>query len=214
MPLVFLAFMSIDSSVRAIQTEVESKLNTIADYQMAQIDAYITAKEDDIALLARTPSVIRALNGLGPAFDEGTDSPEYLEEDETFRPFLTYFQEQGDYYDLFLISTKGDIIFTICHGDDFGTNLKTGPYRESELAESFDLACTQFETDISDFREYLPSTEASAFLAAPVFQEGVLIGVGRELKVSGTFILDIILVFCSGKIEMIRFGPIKGTGHL
>ncbi len=35
-----------------------------------------------------------------------------------------------------------------------------------------------------------------------------------KLKVSGTFILDIILVFCSGKIEMIRFGPIKGTGRL
>lgn len=59
----------------------------------------------------------------------------------------------------------------------YGTNLKTGPYKNTELAKVFDRAKSLLELDISAFKHYLPSNEPAAFMAAPVLKEKELIGV-------------------------------------
>ncbi len=176
-PLLFLAFMSVRSSMQAIQAEIENNLNSTADHELMQAESLIKEKKDDVTVLASTPDVVRALDRLALSFPEGTNSPAYLEDDKTFRPVLAHFKETWGFYDLFLISAKGDIVFSMLHEDDFGTNLKTGPYKESELAKAFDQAFAQRVTIASVFRAYTPSAgKYAAFVATPVFKEGDLIG--------------------------------------
>ena len=80
---------------------------------------------------------------------------------------------------MFLISPAGDLIYTVAKESDFATNLKTGPYRKSPLADVFRRAVANpVEATISDFAHYPPSGNApAAFAAHAVEKDGKVIGV-------------------------------------
>ncbi len=52
-------------------------------------------------------------------------------------------------YDLFLMDTEGNVIYTAEREDDFGTNLETGPYRDSGLARAYEQG--RRRTYLTDF---------------------------------------------------------------
>ena len=85
------------------------------------------------------------------------------------------------YHDLFLISLEGDVIYSVFKEDDFGTNLLTGRYATSGLADVFRAAIDAPSGGVtfSDFAFYAPSSGAPAsFLAEAVLnEEGETIGV-------------------------------------
>ncbi len=177
LPLILFGYVSYDNARKTMKQEVTNNLISIADNKARQIENYILEKERDIAALVNTPTIIDAIEKFNVVFKEnGIDSPEYSAIDEEFRPFLAYYQEQFRYYDLFLISSEGNIMFTVIKEDDFGTNLKTGPYKNSELAKVFDRAYTLVETAVSDFKYYAPSNGPATFIAAPALKEGNAIG--------------------------------------
>ena len=55
--------------------------------------------------------------------------------------FDTIVTEAG-YYDIFLITTEGDVLYTHAKEDDYATNMLTGPYAQTELANVFVKATT------------------------------------------------------------------------
>jgi methyl-accepting chemotaxis protein len=73
-----------------------------------------------------------------------------------------------------LISARGDILYTVAKEIDFATNLKTGPYRKSPLAEVFRRVMTapNDEVDFSDFARYRPSNDEPAAFAAYAVRKG------------------------------------------
>ena len=86
-----------------------------------------------------------------------------------------------DYYDAFLIDTLGNVVYTVSKEKDFGTNLITGPWRETGLAAVFKGAMKGTVADgdlFADFTPYGPSNDApAAFLAKPVYSGAKKIGV-------------------------------------
>ncbi|MEI6797646.1 MAG: adenylate/guanylate cyclase domain-containing protein [Pseudomonadota bacterium] len=96
--------------------------------------------------------------------------------------FLDMMRDLG-LYDIFLIDDKtGDVLYTVEKEIDFATNLTTGPYRNSGLAQAFravrDAPADQNGVVFVDFDHYVPSFGApAAFLAAPVFHNGDRVGV-------------------------------------
>jgi len=147
--LTFFGYICYHNSRNAMKKEVTNNLITIADSKARQIENYILEKQKDVAALANTPTIIKAMEKFNVVFKkDGIDSPEYRALDKEFRPFLTYYQESFGYYDLFLISCAGEIIFTVTKEDDFGTNLRTGPYNNSELAKVFNKAYTLLKTEM------------------------------------------------------------------
>ncbi len=189
-PLSLLSLLAIKNATQTIEHEVENALNNLVDEHVALIQDYLKVKEHNVIVLANLPMVANALEGLATVFAQGVTSPAYLSEDMEIRPALRQLKEQFNAYDLFLIAPNGDIIFTIIHEDDFATNLKTGPYRETLLASSFERAATLLESSVSPFEAYLPSQwklqgegegegeeKHSAFIAAPVFNDDRFLGV-------------------------------------
>ena len=71
----------------------------------------------------------------------------------------------------------GQVIFSLAREDDLGTNLRSGPYKDSPLAQAFDNASLLLTAEISDFDFYPPSNKVAAFIAAPLEKEGTIIGV-------------------------------------
>ena len=182
LPLLIAEFFAVRHAASVLENEVITNLSVAADAKARQVDAYFSEARHNVTTLAHNPSLIDAVQRFVNAFDSGgIGSEEYASVDEELRPFLTYYQtyfeEQNRYYDLFLISPQGDIVFTVIKEDDFATNLLTGEYRKTELARSFKTAAASHVTDISDFRYYLPSDEPAGFITSPVFESGSLIGV-------------------------------------
>jgi len=74
------------------------------------------------------------------------------------------------YYDFMLIDMQGTIMYSISKGSEFGTNLRTGPYKSTGLAKAFSNA-TQNPDVVSEtqFEPYAPSDNAlSSFIATGV----------------------------------------------
>ena len=111
----------------------------------------------------------------------------YLKNHQLFETYTTRFIEHFGYYDIFLISPEGDVVYSYAKEKDFGTNLSRGEYNSSALAEVYHRAMKVSLDDIkqnreglifSDFEAYAPSNgEPAAFCAYPILKGGKTIGV-------------------------------------
>ena len=87
-----------------------------------------------------------------------------------------------DYYDVFLIDTDGNVVFSVTKEADFGTNLRTGPWKDSGLARMFDRVIAQPRPGtvvFEDFSTYGPSGDVpAAFIGKHVLgRDGSILGV-------------------------------------
>ncbi|MDD4854821.1 MAG: diguanylate cyclase [Sulfuricurvum sp.] len=96
---------------------------------------------------------------------------------ESLRNKLAIIAQKNDFYDVFLISLEGDIVYTLKHEDDLHTNLFTGRYHSSQLARVFKDALKNKSPYVSDFYFYAPSHDYAAFIAEPIFHNGKIIGI-------------------------------------
>ncbi|MBI3359478.1 MAG: HAMP domain-containing protein, partial [Nitrospirae bacterium] len=164
-----------------------------AESKAGQIEDYFLARKRDVTTLSHTPTLIDAMERFDTVFEKGgLDSLEYGEVDRQVRPFLTYYRELAGFADLFLISPKGDAVFSVNRGEDLGSNYKTGYYKDSELAKVFDRASTLLETEVSDFGYYPATNEPAAFIASPIIKEGAVIGV-VALQLSNKEVYQLVL---------------------
>ncbi len=95
----------------------------------------------------------------------------------SLKPFL----ESFGYYDIFLVDNRGNIVYSVYKEIDYGTNLNTGAFKDSGIAEAFRAANQTMSKDeyvIIDYAQYSPSYEAPAsFISSPVFKYGTQVGV-------------------------------------
>jgi len=120
--------------------------------------------------------------GRRKLFDDWGDDGAYSRLHALYHPLLRTAASTLSFFDFLLVDPKtGRILYTVDKEADFGTSLQAGPYRRSNLAaaaarcaESPDPSATCLE----DFAAYLPSDGMpDAFLAAPVIDQGAVIGV-------------------------------------
>ncbi|PYF07769.1 methyl-accepting chemotaxis protein [Rhodobacter viridis] len=81
--------------------------------------------------------------------------------------------ERG-FYDIFLIDPAGDVVYTVFKERDFASNVLTGDWKDTGLAEVFRdaMALPADGAAFRDFAPYAPSADApAAFIAAPVLTE-------------------------------------------
>lgn len=97
----------------------------------------------------------------------------------TFHNRFKYFLETFGYYDIFLVDTAGNLVYSVFKELDFATNLLTGIYKDTGLGSAFQkanaLPANSFHFE--DFAPYYPSYEAAAsFISAPIYKNNTLIG--------------------------------------
>jgi methyl-accepting chemotaxis protein len=84
--------------------------------------------------------------------------------------YVTAAQQKG-FYDVFLVDTSGNVLYTMAKESDFGSNLLTGEYKDTPLGEVVRqaLSATDDTPIVSELRQYAPSNgDPAAFVAAPV----------------------------------------------
>ncbi len=108
------------------------------------------------------------------------DGSKYSKAHTKNHPFFKDLVEQFGFYDVFLIDPQGNIIYSVFKEVDFGTNLKEGPFTETNLAEAFKLAIKRERGGVivTDFEPYRASYGApAAFIASPLYTDSALAGV-------------------------------------
>ena len=98
-----------------------------------------------------------------------------------YDPWFQLLQKVRGYYDIFLLNTNGDVVYSVTKEADFATNLFAGEWRNSGLAKTLDGALSDppnFQRQFVDFAPYEPSNGAPAsFISAPVLNGDEVLGV-------------------------------------
>lgn len=120
--------------------------------------------------------------GAKGALDFARDESTYSTYHADYHPWLRDLTEEFDYYDLFLIDFEtGDIVYSVEKEVDFATNLVTGPYQRSGLAQvvqQVQANPARHALQVVDFQFYQPSYNVpAAFIAGPIYNGPHVIGI-------------------------------------
>ncbi|MER0204583.1 MAG: response regulator [Nitrosomonas sp.] len=179
LPILVIGNSLLHTFEREIKKSAIRNVSAIADKKFEQIDSYLQERLLDASLIRDASTTHEAIIGFSRIFKEnGVNSDEYRQLDANYRENFKRFVEDAKYYDLFLISTEGTIIYSQTHEIDFATNLFTGPYRDTGLGKVTRYALDNLKSSISDFERYEPSRGAiAAFVATPIILDGETKGV-------------------------------------
>lgn len=146
-------------------------------------DLYLGFNSSAIALQANYSTSAEFNSGQGDLLNSSKDGSFYDKTHQVYHPYFRQYTNNFQFYDSFLIRPDGTIIYTNKKENDFGSSLVKGAYATSGLGDVFQKAVTagkagKTEVFFSDSDFYLPSYNQQAwFMAAPILQNGKLIGV-------------------------------------
>lgn len=114
--------------------------------------------------------------------DDPGDGSNYTKVHQKYHPTFRSLVTEFAYEDLFLIAADTKkVVYSTYKGVDFSTDLESGPYSQSVLAQAFRKVLQEGEPNfvtVTDFGPYRPShNQPAAIIASPLFDGGTLIGV-------------------------------------
>ncbi len=121
------------------------------------------------------------------------DGSAYGVASERYGDYFTRLVNEAGYEDALLMNLEGDIVFSAYKGPELGTNLKTGPYRDTVLAQAYAdaIATNSVSTVIlTDFERWIPS------LNVPTMW--VISPVGNDTRITGAIAFQVSIDTING----------------
>lgn len=113
--------------------------------------------------------------------NDGNDGTSFSKATERYGDYLSRLVHQAGYEDLLLMNLEGDVVFSAYKGVDLGTNLVTGPYRNSLLAGAYrDVVASNSVNAVqtTDFEPWIPSLNTPGlWIVSPVGNDTAITGV-------------------------------------
>ena len=203
------AALSLQSARSFIDDRAERLLRSELDGRRLRVESYLDGLAESLRLLASTEIALRYALDLTAAFAElGPDARSYLghhyRDENPYPPgrkqtliaandgstysarheevhsLFRKLAEARDYYDIFLISPAGDLVYSVFKEADFASNATQEPLRDTGLGRTF----RRIREDpvpksvfIEDFARYGPSHGLpAAFLGTPLLRDGEFLG--------------------------------------
>jgi methyl-accepting chemotaxis protein len=191
-------------------SQAENKFKALVAARREAVEKLLQVINADIISLSMTPSTITALQRFSAAWsnmageatnvtratyitdnpfpvgekqnlDRGEQTIPYNIHHAHFHPSFRAHVVLKGYYDAFLVSPAGDVVYSVYKEDDYGTNLLNGAYKDSDLGELFRgaLELQDNEAIFSDIAPYAASAGGpAAFVATKVVSNsGQTVGV-------------------------------------
>ena len=115
-----------------------------------------------------------------PVLDAG-DGSAWSAANARYNFYLRDIVTRFDYRDALLLDLDGNVVYSVDKGPDLGTNILTGPYRETNLREAYQKALRANDVEfvwITDFQPYQPQLGApTAWVVSPIGINGKVDGV-------------------------------------
>ncbi|MBJ7340788.1 adenylate/guanylate cyclase domain-containing protein [Mycolicibacterium sp.] len=180
-----LANVAIDPAQQQALTDYYTK--RFAKDELAQ-----TGEEVDVAALLPTTGAARYLQSLYTVpfgaydkptanwtgaieYDDARDGSAWSAANARYNDFFREIVTRFSFEDALLLDTRGNVVYSAYKGVDLGTNVLTGPYKGSQLGDAFQKALDSNAVDyvgLTDFGDYQPATEPTAWFVAPVGPPG------------------------------------------
>ena len=164
-------------TVATLRKEAFSKLEAIQQLKKAELTDYFETMKNQLKVLKDDQYVMTALLEFEEAFEAadnqvGTRRWEALA--DRYDPRLTDIMHDNEWYDIFLINTEGDIVYTVSRESDLGMNIAESKLRGESMGKAFNAARTAGgdEVVLADFAPYSPSGGVpAAFMMAQMRNE-------------------------------------------
>jgi len=115
------------------------------------------------------------------AMDDAGDGSAWSAASAKYNDFFRELVERSGYEDALILDTEGNVVFAAVKDVDLGTNVRSRPYENSNLASAYERAIgsnTINEAYVSDFERYQPSLGApAAWVTSTIGAEGEVFGV-------------------------------------
>ncbi|OBF79696.1 cyclase [Mycobacterium sp. 852002-51163_SCH5372311] len=119
--------------------------------------------------------------GASPGTDDAGDGSAWSAANARFNNYFREIATRFEYRDALLLDTRGNVIYTVNKSAALGTNILTGPYRQSNLRGAYEKAMAATSVDfvwITDFQPYQPALGMPiAWLVSPIGAPGRASGV-------------------------------------
>ena len=112
--------------------------------------------------------------------DDAHDGSAWSAANARFNDFFREIVTRFGFEDALLIDPQGNIVYSAYKSVDLGSNILTGPYRGGLLTDAYTKAMRSNDVDyvgVTDFGDYQPADEPTAWMVSPVGSESRIDGV-------------------------------------
>lgn len=166
----------LQQTVASLTDSVFQRVEVINSLKKVSLEEYFSERYKLMSDVKVNLRYTRGLPLFTAAFKRGLNSPEYksvlAQRDKGFKVF----QDTWGFYDIFLIDTQGNVVYSVQKQSELGTNLMAGEFKDSGLGQVFQRA--QTGTSLVDYTYEVHTKEYAAYLATPLHDDnGNYIGV-------------------------------------
>jgi PAS domain S-box-containing protein len=194
LPVVLISYILLQAFEKELKLTVTRQISAIADKKVDQVSDFLGELTRDAVVKSQSDTMRTAMGEyVKVSSRNGFDSDAYRRVNNRYQEYFRRFVSSAGYYDAFLVSPQGTVVYSYKHEADFSTNLLTGPYRNSGLGKSVRNALNTLESNISEFGFYEPSGNAiAAFVAVPIVINGRVEGV-LALQIDNVRVFEVML---------------------
>jgi methyl-accepting chemotaxis protein len=185
-PLLATGFVLFNAATEALMDQATEQLEGIRQLKNNIVQGYFYERRKDLQQLTDTLSYLYEVGSDQiQAIEKNKKNPTEIELTEAIKAavsplveggktdMIEHYKQQSGFENIYLISRSGYVFHTANQGPDRYTNLFTGSFKNTNLAQ---LAVKVFKTKsygMADFENYMPAQNApAAFMAQPVVFNG------------------------------------------
>ena len=148
-----------------------------------QVDASLFKPTNNAAVYLQNAYAVPSQGDYDKALLMNTagDDSAWTAANARYQPFFADLAKRFGFDDALIINKSGDVVYTAYKGVDLGTNLLSGPYQTTKLADTYRQAIQAVsvdETFVSDFERYIPSFGVpTSWVLTPIGSDGAITGV-------------------------------------
>ncbi len=183
----------------ALEHSALEKLEAIQEARKSELTSYLGSIKEDIQNMSENAMIVDAVLDLQYTFESTkgglpklkelfvTKNPNkkaeryklaksggsrYSKTHATNHPVFHRFVERRGYKDIILIDANGNIVYTVYKGDDYATNIETGPWKKTHLNTLFQKLKKNVKPGyvaFTDVKAYAAkNNEPASFIATPM----------------------------------------------
>ncbi|AZR72193.1 hypothetical protein BBF96_01540 [Anoxybacter fermentans] len=177
-PLLISNYLAYNTMQETLKSQIFSRLIAVRELKKNLILQYFNQQMENVLSEAGNSEIIKHMDRVRSIYEVSG-----LENKETFDIYaklyggpIENFVNSHGYYNLFMVSLDGTILYSVKSENLFGENILKGNLKNNPLTEIFQKA-RNGKMAITDLTFFTPSQKLAIFLANPIYKDEKLIGV-------------------------------------
>jgi len=184
LPVLLIGYLNFRQSHEMLERQIANQLISLREDRKAHLNDFFRHLRLNVEVLSNHRLLKDILTDYVAAYNKGgLEGEEFKAVDAEYHARCVELSDKYGFEDMLFVNNEGNVLITIKKGRDWGTNLISGVYHDTNMARCFRNAAGG--TSIVDFEKYPPAGRPAAFIGAPMirveaskgFQAGDKLGV-------------------------------------